>query len=157
MKAMVLVGALILHAGSALAAAAEPLDAFPATKEGMARFVILLPPKEREEEERLKVEVIVGKEMLADGVNQLQLGNSIEPRSLEGWGYTYYEVSGSSDVVSTLMVAAEETEKVVAFVSAPSIQVRYNSRLPIVVYAPLGYEVRYRLWQAGEEQSAEKK
>jgi ecotin len=25
----------------------------------------------------------------------------------------------------------------------------YNSRLPIVVYAPEGFEVRYRIWQAG--------
>ena len=25
---------------------------------------------------------------------------------------------------------------------------RYNSRLPIVVYVPVGIEVRYRLWRA---------
>ncbi len=28
--------------------------------------------------------------------------------------------------------------------------VRYNSRLPLVVYVPEGCEVRYRLWTAGE-------
>jgi ecotin len=27
---------------------------------------------------------------------------------------------------------------------------RYNSRLPLVVYAPDGVEVRYRLWRGGE-------
>jgi ecotin len=28
---------------------------------------------------------------------------------------------------------------------------RYNSRLPIVVYAPEGVEIRYRIWSAGPE------
>ena len=27
---------------------------------------------------------------------------------------------------------------------------RYNSRLPIVVYVPTGYEVHYRIWNAEE-------
>ena len=26
--------------------------------------------------------------------------------------------------------------------------IRYNSRLPVVVYAPKGVEVRYRIWSA---------
>jgi len=29
--------------------------------------------------------------------------------------------------------------------------IRYNSRLPIVVYVPEGVEVRYRIWEAGAE------
>jgi ecotin len=29
--------------------------------------------------------------------------------------------------------------------------IRYNSRLPIVVYVPEGVEVHYRVWQAGQE------
>jgi ecotin len=32
--------------------------------------------------------------------------------------------------------------------------VRYNSRLPIVVYVPTGTEVRYRVWTAGYLQPA---
>jgi ecotin len=31
--------------------------------------------------------------------------------------------------------------------------IRYNSRLPVVVYAPEGVEVRYRLWSAEPESS----
>ena len=137
--------------------AAEPLDAFPLAQKGMERFVIVLPQHDNGQEEKLKVEIIVGREILTDGVNRQRLGNSIEPRSLKGWGYTYYEVSGSSEVISTLMAAPEAAEKVKTFVSAPSLFVRYNSRLPIVVYAPAGYEVRYRFWQVGEEMMAEKK
>jgi ecotin len=27
---------------------------------------------------------------------------------------------------------------------------RYNSKLPVVVYVPNGFEVRYRIWRADE-------
>jgi ecotin len=32
--------------------------------------------------------------------------------------------------------------------------IRYNSRLPVVVYAPEGVEVRYRIWSAAPEARA---
>ena len=32
--------------------------------------------------------------------------------------------------------------------------IRYNSPLPIVVYAPEGVEVRYRIWSAGPDLKA---
>jgi ecotin len=34
---------------------------------------------------------------------------------------------------------------------ASSGPVRYNSKLPVVVYVPEGLEVRYRLWKAEAE------
>ncbi len=157
MKAVRLLTFLPLLLAGVTVTAAEPLDAFPAAEEGMERFVIVLPQHDNGQEEKLQVEIIVGREMLTDGVNRQRLGNIIEPRSLKGWGYTYYEVTGSSQVISTLMAAPEGVKKVKSFVSAPSLFVGYNSRLPIVVYAPTGYQVHYRFWQAGEEMMAEKK
>jgi ecotin len=126
------------------------LKAFPAAREGMVRFVIVLPHKERGEEDDFMVELIAGRNLLADGVNQLRLGNTIEPRNLEGWGYTYYEVTGPSVVMNTLMAPPEGAPMIKRFVSAAPLQIRYNSRLPIVIYAPEGYEIRYRIWQASE-------
>ena len=70
------------------------LKAFPPAPEGMERFVIVLPHKERGEEDAFAVEIIVGREVLTDGVNLVRLGNVIEARPLQGWGYTYYEVTG---------------------------------------------------------------
>jgi ecotin len=32
--------------------------------------------------------------------------------------------------------------------------IRYNSRLPVVVYVPEGVEVRYRIWTGGTEVKA---
>ncbi|MBW2714737.1 MAG: ecotin family protein [Deltaproteobacteria bacterium] len=134
----------------AFAAEDSELKAFPPAREGVKRFVIDLPHKERSDEGEFKVEIIVGREMLTDGVNLVRLGNSIEPRTIEGWGYTYYEVTGSSETLSTLMAPPEDAPMQKTFVTAAPIQVRYNSRLPIVVYAPSGYEVRYRIWSAPE-------
>jgi ecotin len=133
------------------------LKAFPPAKDGMERFVIVLPPKERGEEDDFQVEIIVGKEMLTDGVNRVRLGNTIEPRPLPGWGYTYYEVIGSSASMSTMMAPPPGAPMVKTFVTGTPLLVRYNSRLPIVVYVPTGYEVRYRIWLApGTAEKAEK-
>lgn len=128
----------------------SPLDAFPAPAEGMVRYVITLAEKARGEEDRFKVELVAGKNILTDGVNSYRLANNIEPRNLKGWGYTYYEVTGSGETMSTLMAPPEGTPQVERFVTGNPLLVRYNSRLPIVVYAPNGVQVRYRIWQADE-------
>jgi len=141
---------LVGLSASAFGAEHPELKAFPPAKEGMERFVIVLPQKERGEEDAFQVEIIVGKDMLTDGVNLVRLGSIIEPRPLTGWGYTYYEVTGSSETLSTMMAPPTGAPMVKTFVTASPLQVRYNSRLPIVVYVPTGCEVRYRIWQAPE-------
>lgn len=133
------------------------LKAFPPPQAGMERFVIVLPHKERGEEDAFGVELIVGKRLLTDGVNRVRLGNTIESRPLQGWGFTYYEVTGPSMTMSTLMAPPPGAPQVESFVTAAPLRIPYNSRLPIVVYVPQGYEVRYRVWQAPEAlESAER-
>lgn len=149
---------LVTFSASAFAKDHSELKAFPAAKEGMERFVIVLPQKGRVEEDSFKVEIIVGREMLTDGINLVRLGNTIETRPLQGWGYTYYEVTESSETMSTLMAPPEGVAKVKRFVTTAPLQIRYNSRLPIVVYVPKGYEVRYRIWEASRNiRKAERK
>lgn len=133
------------------------LKAFPAAANGMERLVIELPVKEREEEARFQVELIPGKTMWTDGLNLIKLGCTISSQPLKGWGYTYYEVVGSDVAMSTMMAAPGGGQKVEEFVSCTSLFVRYNSRLPIVVYIPKGYEVRYRVWNAGATDKAIKR
>lgn len=143
-----LIPGVMFHAITVFGSGRSELDAFPAPEDGMDRFVIELEHKERGEEDAFKVEIIVGKEMLTDGVNLYRLGNTIEPRSLPGWGYTYYQVVGKGETLGTLMAPPEGAPMVNEFVTAAPLLIRYNSRLPIVVYAPSGYKVRYRIWQA---------
>lgn len=144
-----MIASLALLCINACAAGHPELKAFPAAKDGMDRFVIVLPHKDRGEEDNFKVELIPGKVMLTDGVNQMRHGTSIEPKPLVGWGYTYYEVTGQDVAMSTMMAAPEGAEKIEAFVAGSPLLIRYNSRLPIVVYAPVGYDLRYRVWSAG--------
>jgi ecotin len=126
------------------------LKAFPAATEGMERFVIVLPHMDRGEETDFKVELIPGKTMLTDGVNQMRHGTSIEAKPLIGWGYTFYEVDGQDVAMSTMMAAPEGAPKIERFVPGTSLLISYNSRLPIVIYALKGYEVRYRIWSTTE-------
>jgi ecotin len=45
---------------------------------------------------------------------------------------------------------APKVDRFITFGGEPYF-IRYNSRLPIVVYVPEGAEVRYRIWEAGAE------
>lgn len=154
---MLMAASLILFSFNAWGGDHPELKAFPAAEEGMDRFVIILPDKARGEDNNFKVELIPGKVMLTDGVNQMRHGTTIEPRPLIGWGYTYYEVTGQDVAMSTMMAAPEGTPKTEQFVPGTSLLIRYNSRLPIVVYAPKGYQLRYRIWSTDKSmEQAEK-
>ena len=155
---LILIAASLALSCTTLTAAEHPeLKAFPPAADHRERFVIVLPHKERGEEDNFKVELIPGKTMLTDGVNQVRHGTSIEPKPLEGWGYTYYEVTGQDVTMSTLMAAPEGAPQVERFVPGTPLLIRYNSRLPIVVYAPEGIEVHYRVWSATPDTEAAEK
>ncbi len=132
--------------------ATKNLKPFPAASEGMTRFVIILPHKERGEEDAFRVEIVVGQEILTDGVNNYSLGGgAVDVKDLKGWGFNYYEVTKLGPVRSTLIGVPAGTPQVKKFVAGPSSLIRYNSRLPIVVYVPKDAEVRYRVWKAPAE------
>ena len=131
-------------------AGSPAIEAFPQAKEGEVRHVIYLHDKERGEEDDFKVELIPGIQTKTDGVNAVRVGLFFEPVSLKGWGYTYYQVKGKDLVLTTMMAVPEGAEMVEKFVAGKSLMVRYNSRLPIVIYSKQGFDVRYRIWTGGE-------
>lgn len=131
-----------------VSAAPDPLDAFPAARADMYRAVIQLPDKSREQEGNFRVELIAGKLTLTDGVNLIQLNAGITAHNIKGWGYTYYEVEQGTATLSTMMAVPDDAPQIEQFVSGPPVMIRYNSRLPVVVYLPIEYELRYRIWQA---------
>ena len=53
-------------------------------------------------------------------------------------------------MAGTLVATDPQAPKVSRFITlgGEPFLVRYNSRLPLVVYVPNGVEVRYRLWKA---------
>jgi ecotin len=131
--------------------AADSMKAFPAAGDGMVRHVLQLP--EQADESAFKVELIVGKTVEIDRENRYFFGGSIAEETIQGWGFTRYVVSTLGPMAGTLMAVdpnAPKTSRFITLGGAPHI-IRYNSRLPIVVYAPEGVEVRYRIWSAGVE------
>lgn len=141
-----LIGFLTLLVGTAFAA--DPLAAFPQAEEGMARHVLHLP--KQDDESAFRIELIVGKTVEIDGVNQHFFGGKIQKKPLEGWGYTYYELSSLGPMAGTLMAAPADTPKQKRFVAVGGepFLIRYNSKLPVVIYVPKGTEVRHRIWRA---------
>ena len=122
---------------------------YPAAQEGQTRHVIWLA--EKNNEDLLKVELVPGQVMLTD-CNTRSLMATLQTKDLSGWGYTYYEVTDVKGPISTMMACPEGTEKE-AFVAAQgdNFTLRYNSKLPIVVYAPKELELRYRIWTGSQQ------
>ncbi len=131
--------------------AADNMKAFPPAEEGMVRYVLQLP--RQDDESASRVELIVGKTVQVDERNRYFFGGRIEKETIKGWGYTRYKVGKLGPMAGTLMAIDPNAPKVDRFIALAGDPyfVRYNSRLPIVVYVPEGVEVRYRLWSAGAE------
>jgi ecotin len=102
------------------------MKAFPPAEKGMVRHVLQSP--KQDDESALKVELLVGKTVQVDEGNRYFFGGKIK--------------------VETIMAINPDAPKVNRFVTlgGEPFLIRYNSRLPIVVYAPEGVEVRYRVW-----------
>ncbi len=128
------------------------ISMFPETEKDRVQWRIDVPQKENEND--YKISLHVGKEMTVDCNNHF-LGGEIIEHNLEGWGYNYYTFETKGEVASTLMGCAPNSEKRMR-VEAPEKTVRYNSRMPIILYAPEGYEVEFSIWEKGEKNSAQK-
>lgn len=125
--------------------AEQALHAFPQSEAGYRRHVILLPALDDEDEH--KVELVGGKHMPVD-CNVHGMDGQFNKMDLAGWGYTYWMLESRQQVRSTLMMCPDP-QKHDAFVQTESVLLRYNSRLPVVVFVPDGLSMRWRVWQAG--------
>ena len=145
----ILLGVLVYPPVAATGTSATAnLEAFPAAEAGMVRHVIQLP--QLPEENLIKVELMVGKTVKTDSVNQYFFGGQLKTESIPGWGYKRYILPELGPMTGTLMAVDPDAPLVERFITlgGEAPLTRYNSRLPIVVYLPTGVEVRHRLWRA---------
>jgi ecotin len=135
----------------------EKIAPYPQAEKGMTRQVITLP--EQKDESGYKVELLIGQTLEVD-CNQHRLGGKLESKTLKGWGYSYYVFDNVTSPVSTMMACPDgkKTQKFVTAYLGDDAMVRYNSKLPIVVYTPENIDVKYRIWKAEDNvQNAEKR
>lgn len=127
------------------------LKAFPPPDEGMTRHVLMLPP--HDEEDSLRVELQIGKVVKTDPHNRHFFAGRLQAVDIEGWGFTRHVLAELGPMAGTLIAVDPDAPKVDRFITlgGDTQLLRYNSRLPLVVYVPKGVEVRHRIWRADPE------
>ncbi|MFD1631042.1 ecotin [Pseudopedobacter beijingensis] len=124
------------------------LSPFPKPEKGQKQFVIEVPHSDNDDIK--KIEFYVGKWEKTDKCNKHFLGGTFDKKDLKGWGYDYYVFNTKGNVGSTLM-ACLDNAKVDSFVQSQPIVTNYNGRMPIVIYVPEGYEVKFKIYTASQE------
>jgi ecotin len=134
---------------AAHAAKLEEVAPFPKADSGFTRQVIHLAPQTQED--GYQVEILAGKTLAVD-CNRQRLGGILEEKNLEGWGYPFYRLEKVIGPMSTLMACPDgKSTKDFVPVVGDGFMLRYNSKLPIVLYVPKDIEVRYRIWSASSK------
>ncbi|WP_369986767.1 serine protease inhibitor ecotin [Pseudomonas xanthosomatis] len=133
----------------ALAASLKDVAPYPDAEKGFSRQVIHLPAQA--DESAFKLEILAGKTLQVD-CNRQRLAGNLEEHTLQGWGYSYYRLEKVGGPASTLM-ACPDGKKTDAFVPVvgEGFMLRYNSKLPVVLYVPQDVQVRYRVWSASND------
>jgi len=126
----------------------QDLSIFPKPEAGYKKMVIEVPYSSSDEQKR--IEFKIGKWMDVDGCNSFGLQGTLEKKPLQGWGYDYYVFKTKGDVISTQMACPGLPNRKL-FVSAQPEMVRYNGRLPIVIYVPEEYQVQFNIFKAEED------
>lgn len=118
------------------------LKDFPAATRGYKRSIINLPPQKNEED--WKVEIYAGIMQEVD-CNSYQMLGEFQEENLEGFGYTYYKVETEERTIGTLK-ACLDGKKTTKYIYMFPKMVNYNSKMPIVIYAPEHVQIRYKVY-----------
>lgn len=128
----------------------DPLAIWPKAEKGYKKIVIKVPALQDEDARR--VELVPQKLMKVD-CNHTMISGAMQVKPLTGWGYEYYVLASMGPAISTRMACPDGTlhTKPVNVITQLSL-LRYNSKLPIVVYVPTDIELSYRIWSAADLQ-----
>ena len=137
------------------------LKAYPQPSVGEQRWVIQLPgvvppsgdPNLSADPGDWRVELIVGKLVTVD-CNLHRFGGRLQSEPVKGWGYPVFRLPDPGPMISTRMACPPGAPLRSSFVQTGGepFLVPYNASLPLVVYVPKGFELRWRLWKADRRQ-----
>ena len=148
--------------GAALPAAAVPyldLKPYPPAPAGQQRWVFQLNPLLRPSPDPAisgnpidwRVQLIVGREVEVD-CNSHHFGGQLRLESVPGWGYPVVRLDRVGPLVSTRRACPDQaSERRFVSLAGEPFLLPYNVSLPVVVYVPEGFQVRWRLWKAESE------
>lgn len=131
-------------------AASQELKAFPSSLAGHRRHVIELPALPDEADRQLE---LIGVKPMTVDCNSRGMDGRFEARDVAGWGYTYWVLRSQGQVRGTLMACPPGSQRP-GVAQTQGTLLRYNSKLPVVVFVPDGMGLRWRVWQAGAAQEA---
>jgi ecotin len=135
--------ALLPLALIAATAPAPDIAMFPKAPVGMRQMVIRLP--RRADEAQVRVEFYAGQVRTID-CNLVTIPVGLTRHEVRGWAYPYWAMPAPPPAITTLMGCPPGSEHQ-AFVHGHAEWADYRSALPIIVYVPTGYSVRYRIWR----------
>lgn len=124
------------------------LESYPSSIKGYDRYVLLLTPRGKTQQQftDLKVEIIPGVVKKVD-CNKHGLVGKIEKKTVEGYGYDYYMYKSEGKYYSTRMGCPDNSLES-KFITGETEIIDYNDKMPVVIYVPNGFEIRYRVWEA---------
>jgi len=95
-----------------------------------------------------RVQLLVGKELELD-CNLHRFTGRLRSEVLPGFGYTVYRAEQLGAMLSTKKACPSQglSKQFVPLGGNPFV-LPFNASVPIVIYAPDGFQVRYRLWKA---------
>ena len=128
----------------------QDLESFPIADIGYKKVYIHVP--EENEEENFKIELFIGKSVDVDCNNYFMLGQ-INEEILDGFGYKYYKIISNGEIAGT-KIGCLDNLKTNKFVYIQPKTLEYNSKIPVVIYVPYDFEVKYKIYKSGQLKNA---
>jgi len=119
---------------------------FPDPEEGYKRYVVEV--FHMPDENICKVELQIGKNIYSD-CNEYKFEGKVEVKFLENnETYLYIPYIGKANAITSRQCNERKKDKFVFLSISDELWKKYNSAIPIVIYVPKEYEVRYRMWKS---------